>query len=640
MPRQIAARTTLENLKREAKRWLKALQSGDGEAYARLLRSLPTRPAAPTLRDVQHALALEHGVSGWNSLKERLAQDAAMRRYDKVAEALVEAYRDPRADSMRIVWDYFGHMRAWDAMRRYVRLDLGKTESPKPGEEDVVTLAEAQYLVARFQGFDNWQALTAFALSVPPGKTTIVAKSIRLYSSADSQHPDIGFTSRDWDEVLAVLAEKRLTGLHADGQMTDAVLERLCRLEHITALDLNGSRALTDDGLRHLSRLSGLRRLNLGGCGISDRGLEVLRRMPALESISLGWTPITDEGVAHLAGCDELRQVDLSGTLSGDGAIRTLAGKTKLADFRSGETVSNDGLGLLRELPVFRTWHGGKEEMALLRPDAQPNFLMLRGTFTDQGMAHLSVLDGLFALNIDNSRLAVTGAGLRPLRALPHLSLLAFDAKNESMADIAALPRLRFLMCQDTSAGDEGFVALSSSRTIEHIWGRRCYNLRRRGFMALADMPALRYLSVSCKNVDDTGLSALARFPALTELMPMDVPDEGYRHIGQCHRLESLVLMYCRDTGDRATELIASLPRLQKYFASYNRITDRTPQILSGMDTLEEITFDSCAGLSNAGVEMLARLPRLRELRVGSMPNVTQEVTSAFRPDVRVRYGT
>ena len=185
MPRQIAARTTLENLKREAKRWLKALHAGDDQAHARLLRSLPTKPATPTLRDVQHALALEHGLSGWNALKERLAQDAAMRRYDRVAEALVEAYRDGGADSMRIVWDYFGHMRTWDAMRRYVRLDLGKTESPKPGEEDVVTLTEAQYLVARFQGFDNWQALTAFALSVPPEKTTIVAKSIRLYSSAE-----------------------------------------------------------------------------------------------------------------------------------------------------------------------------------------------------------------------------------------------------------------------------------------------------------------------------------------------------------------------------------------------------------------------------------------------------------------------
>jgi hypothetical protein len=156
--------------------------------------------------------------------------------------------------------------------------------------------------------------------------------------------------------------------------------------------------------------------------------------------------------------------------------------------------------------------------------------------------------------------------------------------------------------------------------------------------MALANMPALAHLSVSCKNVDDVGLSALPRFPALTELMPMDVPDDGYKHIGRCERLESLVLMYCRDTTDVATGHIAALPRLKKYFASYNRITDRTPEVLSGMDSLEDVTFDSCAGLSNAGIATLARLPRLRELRVESMPNVTAEVAAVFSPTVRVRY--
>jgi hypothetical protein len=163
------------------------------------------------------------------------------------------------------------------------------------------------------------------------------------------------------------------------------------------------------------------------------------------------------------------------------------------------------------------------------------------------------------------------------------------------MAYIAALPHLRFLMCQDTVAGDDGFAALSRSRSIEYLWGRRCYNLRRRGFTALADMPALRHLSVSCRNVDDTGLSALPRFPALTELMPMDVPDDGYRHVGRCERLESLVLCIAgrRGMSRRSTSRGWGL---KKYFASYNRVTDRTPELLSGMPSLEEVTFDSCAG--------------------------------------------
>ncbi|MDP9280377.1 MAG: hypothetical protein M3P00_13250, partial [Gemmatimonadota bacterium] len=427
-------------------------------------------------------------------------------------------------------------------------------------------------------------------------------------------------------------------------------------------------------------------------------------------SIVLTGTRVTDSGMTNLAACEDLKAVDLSWTRTGDGAIRALAGKGKLGIFRSGNHVTDAGLELLHALPVFKTWQGGEPKMSLLGSDTGPNFLMLRGSFTDRGMGQLVGLDGLFALNIDGDQLAITGAGLAPLVNLPHLGWLAIDAKDESMPYIAALPHLRFLLCQDTVAGDDGFVALSRSQSIEYIWGRRChnlrrrgfmafanmpalghlsvscknvddvglsalprlrfllcqdtvasddgfvalsrsqsieyiwgrrcYNLRRRGFMALANMPALGHLSVSCKNVDDVGLSALPQFPALAELMPMDVPDDGYRHISRCERLESLVLMYCRDTTDVATQHIAALPRLKKYFASYNRITDRTPEILSRVDSLEDVTFDSCAGLSNAGITALARLPRLRELRVESMPRVTADVAAAFPPTVRVRYST
>jgi hypothetical protein len=374
----------------------------------------------------------------------------------------------------------------------------------------------------------------------------------------------------------------------------------------------------------------------------------VLRDLPALESIVLSWLPITDAGAAHLLGCEQLREVDLTGTPTGDGAIGAVAGKARLCDFRSGNEVTDAGLALLHQLPVFRTWQGGAEELGLTRPDARPNFLMLRGPFTDEGLARLVGLDGLYALDLASGWLAITGAGLAPLGDLPHLTMLGFEATDDSMPYIAALSHLRFLMCQDTVAGDDGFAALSRSRSIEYLWGRRCYNLRRRGFTALADMPALRHLSVSCRNVDNTGLSALPRFPALTELMPMDVPeavflaaaatDAGYRHVGRCERLESLVLMYCRETGDVATQHITGLAGLKRYFASYNRITDRTPVLLSGMPSLEEVTFDSCAGLTDAGVIALARLPRLQSLSVSGMRKVTGAVAAAFAAPVQVHY--
>jgi hypothetical protein len=193
-------------------------------------------------------------------------------------------------------------------------------------------------------------------------------------------------------------------------------------------------------------------------------------------------------------------------------------------------------------------------------------------------------------------------------------------------------------MGQGSVASDDGFTALSRSRTIEYIWGRECPNLGGRGFTALAAMPALRGLAVSCKNVDDAALSALPRFPALRGLMPMDVPDDGFRHVGRCERLEDLWCMYCRDTGDAATEHIAGLSGLKTYYAGATQITDRSLEILGRMPSLESIEFYECAGISNTGIALLAGLPRLSEITVGGSPNVTREGMSVFPASVRVNY--
>jgi hypothetical protein len=633
-------RRSLDSLKKEAKRWLDALRANVIDARARLERALPDVHTNPTLRDVQHALAREHGFSGWAALKLALESDRdvrarALAEYEAMAEALLEAYRMGTPDAMERHYRHAWHRRPWRAMRTYVQLDLGKRPSG-PDDDVAITLDDARHLIAIEHGFENWDALNTFATSTMVN-SRVAAKPVRL---ADPDAPDESrplARGREWDAILRLLATSPTARLHAEGQMTDAVLADVARIEAITALDLGGSKALTDEGVRHLARLPALKHLDLSGTAITDRGLQVLRDLPALEMLSLAGTAISDEGVAHLAHCRDLRQVNLSWTGTGDAALRAVAGHAKLRELASGNAVTDAGLPLLHELPAFKAWEGGEITMALLSYRSGPNHLSLRGSFTDRGMRHLRGLDGLSGLNLDDRRLAITAAGLEPLVSLPHLSWLAVDAKDDWMPYIAAMPRLRFLGVQDTVAGDGGFVALSKSPSIEYIWGRRCHNLRRRGFLALAEMPALRALSVSCLNVDDVGVSALPTFPALKELMPMDVPDAGYRHIGHCEQLESLILMYCRDTTDEATEHITGLRRLSSYFNSYTTITDRTPALLAEMDSIDRVTFDACHGLTNAGIARLARLPRLRELRV-SGKGVTSGVADAFPPRVSVSY--
>jgi uncharacterized protein len=78
MPRLLTSDLTLEQLKKEAKYWLRTLQAGDAEARARLERVLATAPNPPRLREVQLALAREFGLPGWAALKDAVvARDAA-----------------------------------------------------------------------------------------------------------------------------------------------------------------------------------------------------------------------------------------------------------------------------------------------------------------------------------------------------------------------------------------------------------------------------------------------------------------------------------------------------------------------------------------------------------------------------------
>lgn len=166
--------------------------------------------------------------------------------------------------------------------------------------------------------------------------------------------------------------------------------------------------------------------------------------------------------------------------------MRALAGNASLRHLAL--ALTDAGVSELHDLPAFRFWQGGEATLSLVGPKSLPNRLSLRGTATDNGLRHLRGLDGLCGLGLDD-QLAISADGLEPLTSLAQLILLSAPAQDDWMPHLARIPRLRFLSAQDTAATDEGFIALSQSRTIEYIWGRRCHHLRTRGFMALAGCP-------------------------------------------------------------------------------------------------------------------------------------------------------
>ncbi len=642
MPRKITSATSLDTLKREAKRWLKSIRANDADARARLSRAFPGAPAAPTLRDVQHALAREHGLDGWIALKaavEKPTEGAGVvpdlesaDEYGRLAQDLVQIFDTQDQTALDRVNTHYQRSFTFDdwwaeIWRRVYAFRQRRSKVPK----NYLQLSEAQMLIAQDVGFNNWDALTR---SLATGAAPVPAFAIDTHENRIS--PSRALTDHDWNRLLDVVKERKVTALNAIGLMTDSVLARVATLEHVTSLSLGGSRELTDDGLQHLARMPQLTHLNLSeypGGKLTDRGLDVLRHLPNLRFFEMTWQRgITDAGVANLKHCDRLEHVDLMGTPTGDGTIEALQGKPRLRYFSTGTLVTDAGLRFLHGFPTFQAPQEGESIRHLL----------IDGPFTDAGLASLAGLDGVEELDLFWHVSGITSDGFAHLATLPNLTSLGADGElsdNVSMRHMAAIPRLRTLRAQNAVATDEGFEALSRSRTLEKFWGRECPGLGSRSLLAFSTMPSLQNLGVGLKNVDEAALASLPRFPALRDLTPIDVQDDGFRQVGRCERLERLVCMYCRDTTDIATGHIANL-HLTSYYAGLTKITDRSLEILGGMASLERIELFECQGVTDAGLAFLAQLPRLREVHLDSLPGVTFAGTGVFRPQVRVKYST
>ena len=652
MPREITPATSLDVLKKESKRWLKQLRERNADALDRFGRAHPSATANPGLRDVQLALAREYGFDGWVALKravEALRPEPAtpfrartIEEYDRLASDMVLAL-DARDDAAlrRLNVGYgrsFTHDDLWaEVWRRVYAFRQRSSRVPK----NFLKPEEAQTVVAQDAGFASWAALTnGLSSGAPP------VPAFGIDEKDNRISPRRHLAGAEWDELIAAMKERRVAALDSGGLMTDAVLSRVAGLGHVTSLKLGGSRELTEDGLRHLARMPQLEHLDLSeypGGNLTDRGLEVLRHLPNLRTFEMTWQRgVTDAGVANLKHCGRLEKVNLMGSPTGDGAVEALQGKPHLRHFSSGKLVTNAGLRLLHHFPLLKTWHGPRPEDVGDSGKPGGSHLLIDGPFSDDGLAGLAGLEGVFDLDLFWHVTGITSDGFRHLAGLPNVGSLGADGKlsdDVAMRHIAAMPRLQRLRIQESAATDAGFEALSASRTITHVWGRECPHFGSRGFVALSKMPALRGFGIGCKNVDDAALSTLPAFPALRELTPIGFQDGGFAHVGRCEKLERLTCMYCRETTDAATEHVAGL-RLKYYYAGLTLITDRSLEVLGRMSSLEQVELFECKGVTDAGLAHLAGLPLLREVQFDGLPGVTFEGTKVFPPRVRVKYWT
>lgn len=314
MPRRLSSASTLDTLRREAKRWLKRLRSNDPDARARLARALPQVPSAPRIRDVQLALAREHAFAGWSALKAAVQENArqAPPGHDLIRPgelASVEPYGTWRSRGCDV----------WDAI-----------EAARRGDS-----ATLQRLLARDPNLARYAEPLRFA--VREGHATIVGTLLVAGADPDGLGgggEDLDTIARDrgHDEVAQIVERARGSSRRARPAPTGASDHPIH--DAVISGDLDGARRMLDDdpdlvrsttrlGSTPLHRAVAARDATMIALLI-DRGADVHARHGAGPGSDDGYPPVDCEPIDIALFWQGRYDVDTARLLQSRGAANDL----------------------------------------------------------------------------------------------------------------------------------------------------------------------------------------------------------------------------------------------------------------------------------------------------------------------------
>jgi hypothetical protein len=133
---------------------------------------------------------------------------------------------------------------------------------------------------------------------------------------------------------------------HCSSRVPDEVIGRLDAFPRLRKLGLVGGQRLTDKGLEHVGKLTGLEVLELRNGKVTAAGLRHLAKLPKLRSLGLSDVPLSKENGAALEGLQSLEVLELTEV-----------------------KASPEGLASLKKLPRLKRLEGFRCDGALASED-------------------------------------------------------------------------------------------------------------------------------------------------------------------------------------------------------------------------------------------------------------------------------
>lgn len=259
--------------------------------------------------------------------------------------------------------------------------------------------------------------------------------------------------------TLALLAVCPGVGYSDDADVGELLKARGAQVTQVKGVvmdvTVNDGSKFTDAEFRQLGRLTRLRRLSLNAC-LSDERLAQLTDLVNLEYLQTNLAQVTDDGLKPLARLEGLRTVKFFHP----GKAFTGTGLVHMADLPHLESLTVAGsfafndegmaaVGRLSGLREFRLWHAGPTDQGIKHLKGLKNLKSLNlgqrliykppACPGDETLAVLAELASLETLQLSEARLTL--AALRQLQRLPALKKLTLEGIDIPPADVELLKK-------------------------------------------------------------------------------------------------------------------------------------------------------------------------------------------------------
>jgi hypothetical protein len=229
--------------------------------------------------------------------------------------------------------------------------------------------------------------------------------------------------------------------------------------------DLTFSRTdLTDGGLSHWSGLVRLKKLWIGGPGVTADGLVCLATMTDLDELYIDDASLLDHAAfERIAAAASLRRLSVKAGHYRDDDLNPLAKLRHLEDlsFYENNQITGVFCRYLAALPRLRELSPGEHvtDEGIVQIAALPHLekLFLEGPFTDAGLSHIRALTRLKTLYLTSQHF--TTAGLAVVAELPELTDLCLDcafSQDASVPVVTQCKSLQRVTFFESSLSEEG----------------------------------------------------------------------------------------------------------------------------------------------------------------------------------------